>query len=55
MISSFQCEINGGIRIAPNVGAVLIAQNDVKIDFWGLVCKLGKNRQRDSHVAELFA
>ena len=31
MISSFQCEINGGIRVAPNVEAILIGQNDVKI------------------------
>ena len=26
VIPYFQCEINGGIRIAPNVGAILIVQ-----------------------------
>ena len=26
MMSSFQCEVNGGIRIALNVGAILIGQ-----------------------------
>ena len=26
VISTFQCEINGGIRIAPNIGATLIRQ-----------------------------
>ena len=37
MISTFQGEINGGTRTALNVGAILIGQNDVKIDdFWGL-------------------
>ena len=35
--SSFQCEIKERMRIAPNVGAILVGQNDVKIDdFWGL-------------------
>ena len=35
--SSFQCKINGGIKIAPNVGDILIEQNNVKTDdFWGL-------------------
>ena len=33
--SSFQCKINWGIRIAPNVGAYLTGQNDVKIDDFG--------------------
>ena len=34
---SFQCQINGGIRIARNDRAILIGQNDVKIDvFLGL-------------------
>ena len=37
VISSNQCEINGGIRIAPNVGTILMGQNGVKIDeFWRL-------------------
>ena len=37
VISFFQFGINWGIRIASNVGAVLIGENNVKIDdFWVL-------------------
>ena len=37
VISSCQCVINGDIIIASNVGAVLIRQNNVKIDdYFGL-------------------
>ena len=36
-MSSFQCEIDEGIRMAANVDAILIGQNDVKVaDFGGL-------------------
>ena len=53
MISFFQCEINGGIRIAPNVGAT---KNGAKVDdFLRLGMTLGKNFKRDVHVPELFA
>ena len=37
VISSFQFRTNEGIKIVPNVVAILIGQSDVKIDnFWGL-------------------
>ena len=37
VISSFQFETNEGIKIVPNVVAILIGQSDTKIDnFWGL-------------------
>ena len=56
MISSFQCEVNAGIRIAPNVGAILMGQNDVLIaDFWWIGYELGKHFQRHFQVVELLA
>ena len=42
VISSFQCQINRGIRIAPNVGAVLIGKSDVKLMISGTGYELGK-------------
>ena len=52
VISSFQCEINGGITIAPNVGVILIGQNNVKINgFWGL--SMSKEKPSRSYSCDI--
>ena len=55
MIPSFQREINGSIRIATGVGAILIGENNAGVAFLGTGYELGKYLQCDFYVAELFA